>query len=102
MDKCSFQYLGSSNPHACFYQFVIDKPNKYPVLIAHFFIANGLRICANLQSLVSHMFYGLTFSHCSAVLIMLRKCKIFIFEEDDTTLFAWGNSLKIKYFYSNA
>ena len=65
--------FGIKYPHACFYQFVIDKPNKYPVLIAHFFIANGLRICANLQSLVSHMFYGLTFSHCSAVLIMLSE-----------------------------
>ena len=56
---------------------------------------NGLVICVNMKYHIEYIFYGWTLSNCSYIPIMLMEIKYYLSEDNDTTVFYWGDSYKL-------
>ena len=51
-----------------------------------------LDILLHFKSFIVHMFYGLNFSDWKYLTIMLMKGKYYLYDDDNATVFDWGDS----------
>mmetsp|Transcript_7289 Transcript_7289/g.13285 ORF Transcript_7289/g.13285 Transcript_7289/m.13285 type:complete len:637 (-) Transcript_7289:103-2013(-) len=83
--------LGIGSASTCAYQFVYRTESlKDEIELVQYFILAGLGVSVRMSSFVVHMMYAHTFSHMTAMPLVIKSGKVYSKSNGDVNVFAWG------------
>ena len=88
--KTVMELIGVGVPTTCGYKLIVDKEmdvgEKYVVA---YFIMSGFGCCVRIHSELYHFFYGYTFSHSTAIPVVVDGDEV-LYYDAGVNVFAWG------------